>query len=340
MLNYDSITNVCTNIAYKRGVSYYEKKSNVQSVAYGDIDPHDASFNGHGKCIRFVFAKSSNDSPYVTDIYDDGTFQCSCSSRRMCVHVVAAALYVRDNLDEILAQKPVSLQSLKHEVKEVEDRAEAADDLRPRDPAAEFAVWLREEKFDKTSAIRRLKYHIMFRAIQLSRVVYEKKSRARIDASKAVLDLYLDYLNTIMIEHANTRQKRLAYLKYLMKEYRDTMGGKEAVDSYRKSLARLYNLDSEWRKYITSSLKSRLLDDDGFRRPVYAEDVLRYTGVLEAAGEDASGIFETYYESSATICYEYAQYLERTNNPSEAKRVRTRCRRWFGKKTREPQDCY
>ena len=349
MINYDSIVRTTTKNIYKRGVSYYEKKSNIKSVAYGDIDPHDASLNGHGRCIRFAFADDADDLPYVTDIYDDGAFQCRCSGRRVCVHVVAAALYVRDNLEDILARKPVSLPSLRREVKEMEDRAEAADDLRPRDPAAEFAEWLREEKFDKTSAIRRLKYHIMFRALQLTRVVYEDKPRARIDASKAVLDLYLDYMNTIIIEHADTRQKRLAYLRFLMKEYRRTMGGEveEVIDSYRKSLADLYKTDPEWRKYITSSLKSRLVDDDdddddddGFGHPIYAEDVLSYTGVLEAAGEDASEIFEKYYDSSARICHEYALYLKRTNNPGKAKSVRTRCRKWFGKRTRDLHDCY
>ena len=119
------------------------------------------------------------------------------------------------------------------------------------------------------------------------------------------------------------------------------LGTAEVKDSFKKSLARLYKLDSEWRKYITSSLKLELLDDDEeFGRPIYADDVLPYTGILEAAGEDASSTFEMYYESSATICHEYAQYLERTNKPGKAKRVRKHCREWFGKKTREQHDYY
>ena len=346
MINNNFIGRVSTKTTYKRGVSYYNNKSNMQSVVYGDVDPYDAVFNGHGRCVRFVFADNADDSPHVTNIYGDGTLQCNCSNYKVCVHIVAAALHVHDNLKDILAQKPVSLPSLRREEEEMEDRAEAADDLRPRDLAAEFAVWLREEKFDKVRAIRRLKDEIRFMSSKLGRVVRRKKPKARIAASKAVLDLYLDYLYTIMLEHANTRQKRLAYLKFLMAGYRDTIGANvdEVVDSYRKSLIRLYKIDSEWRKYITSSLKSRLLGDDddgyGFECTIFAADVLPYTGMLEAAGEDASWVFETYYERSATICHEYAQYLERINNTGKAKQVRMYCRKRFGKKTREPQDCH
>ena len=345
-INDKSIAHITTKTIYKKGTSYYNKKSNIISVAYGDVDPYDVLYDDHGRCIRFTFAKDADGFSYVTNIYDDGAMQCNCSRNRMCVHEVAGLLYVRDNLEEILAQKPVSLPSLRREAEEMEDRAEEADLLRPRDPAAEFAVWLREEKFKKTAAIRRLKEEINFISSTLTSAELSKKPRARIKAAKKVLDLYLDYLYTIMLEHANTRQKRLAYLKFLKSGYTGMHETAEAKDSYKKYLARLYKLDSEWRKYITSSLTSKIFDSDyddddyALGRPIYADDVLPYTGMLEAVGKDASKIFEMYYEDSATICHEYALYLERINKPDKAKRVKMRCRKWFGKETRAPQDYY
>lgn len=217
--------------------------------------------------------------------------------------------------------------------------------MRRHDPAAEFEVWVSREKLDKVAAMRRLKMKIDYYVSNLSVLVWDKRPAEHIKNSKSVTVLYMDYLQSLMLEHADTLRKKTAYLSYLTKKYRQNLHVDEAADIYRRPLVDLYRNDNGWRKYVIKALESGLpveeYDDDwALGRPVFADDVLQYTGVLEAVGADASEIFERYREYSATICYEYAEYLERVKKGAEAKKIRSECRKEFGEKTREEHDDY
>lgn len=217
--------------------------------------------------------------------------------------------------------------------------------MRRHDPAAEFEVWLSRKKNDKVAAMRLLKWKIDGYASNLAVLVWDERPAEHIKNFKSITVLYMDYLQSLMLEHADTLRKKTAYLSYLTKAYRQNLHVDEAADIYRRPLADLYRNDNGWRKYVIKALESGLpveeYDDDwALGRPVFADDVLQYTGVLEAVGADASEIFERYREYSATICYEYAEYLERVKKGAAAKKIRSECREKFGEKTREEHDDY
>ena len=154
--------------------------------------------------------------------------------------------------------------------------------------------------------MRRLRARIINRAFRLNMPIEEEKPRERIVASKSVFVLYLEYLQTRMLEHADTSRKRSGHLKFLTREHTRNFEIDEVADVYRQSLASLYKTDAAWRKSVIVSLESTLPDDDyddggwGHGRLVFANDVLPYTGVLEAAGADPSKIFEKHHKESAT----------------------------------------
>ena len=328
---------------YKDGLRYYEN-NHIKSVECGNLDPYDSIFQDSGLCIRITVAhKQADGITYTTHIHDNGQVRCNCRYASVCEHIVAAMFHIRDNLNSILSQRVANLPSLRREYEKRQDAAEAAADLKPHDPAADFDVWLRDEKFNRVAALRNLKEYVAERALMLKRLVRDEKPRECIDASKSVFVTYLEYLHTLMLDHADTMRKRSPYLKFLREEYTRNRRMADIGDPYRQCLARLYKMDAEWRKLVISTLERNLKGDDdddgwGFGRPVYAIDVLPYTGVLEAAGEDASKIFERYHEESATICHEYFRYLVRVKKRAKAKRVKQECCKRFGDKTSEPHD--